>query len=390
MNRGAGETQIEAERELVRGLAHALAEHYLNAAAQLARVRELLPDEQRPLLASLDAFVEGHVRYRGAQHALHEASRRFADVLVEQQARLADLQMFLSAPAVERLTTDRQGTTIRPSRAPAPPADRAVHGAALPELRITCFGRFAVWRAGAPVELCQNRNGQTILRYLVAQPWHRATMDALMEALWPDDRLDTARHKLHCASSALRRALNGEYAGRKEGGYLLCDGGSYALNPDAPIWIDSDEFLARYHAGEHTPGAATITNFEAACQLYAGPFLPDDLYADWSLIRREQLVQQLLAMCATIADHYLQSASPERAVDWAMRILGENRCDEGAYRLLMRAHTLGGNRGEALRQYERCKAVLAEQIGVAPMAETTELFRAILDHEITSSAPPAP
>ena len=203
-------------------------------------------------------------------------------------------------------------------------------------------------------------------------------MDALMDALWPEDPPETARHKLHCASSALRRALNGADIAPKEAGYLLYEGGAYALNPAFPLLIDSDEFVARHEAGTRAGGAALLAEYEAACRLFTGPFLPDDLYADWSLIRREQLTRLYLTMCAALAARHLAASWYEDAADWALRILAENRCDEAAYRLLMQARARGGDRGEALRQYERCKATLDHELGVAPMPATVALFYTIL------------
>jgi len=76
------------------------------------------------------------------------------------------------------------------------------------------------------------QKGQAILRYLAAQPRHRATVDALVDALWPDDSAEIARHKLHVAASALRGALNGDFADRKGAGYLVFNNGGYELDPD--------------------------------------------------------------------------------------------------------------------------------------------------------------
>jgi hypothetical protein len=54
---------------------------------------------------------------------------------------------------------------------------------ALPALYITCFGRFEVKRLDQAITLCHRRNGQAILRYLVAQPGSRASVDKLMDVL---------------------------------------------------------------------------------------------------------------------------------------------------------------------------------------------------------------
>ncbi len=87
-------------------------------------------------------------------------------------------------------------------------------------------------------------------------------------------------------------------------------------------------------------------------------------------------------MCTATAEHHARAGQYHQAADWAMRILEENRCDEAAYQLLIRARALGGNRAEAIRQYERCKSVLAAELGVAPLPTTTALFYAVLRDEV--------
>jgi DNA-binding SARP family transcriptional activator len=370
--------------DIERGLACALQFHYADAAAHFALAREHSPNAQTPLLVLLDAFIESHTRYWHAQQLLHEASHRFAVVHAEQQARLADLQTIVSAVdsdassvSVDQLVIEpllQNPNTHQPS--PKPGTDST-----LSALQVFCFGRFTVRRSGEPIELCRNRNAQAIFRYLAAHPRHCETMDVLMDALWPDDTPDVARHKLHVATSALRCALNGGYTHQKGGGYLLCENGTYRLNPAIVIWIDVEEFLARYRAGQHADGRTQISHYEAACRLYAGPFLLDDLYADWSLIRREQLTQIYLTMCRALAADAFANRHYDQVTRWATTILEENRCDEAAYRQLMCSYAAEGCRSEALRLYQRCEQMLAEELGVPPLPETTALFYAILHGE---------
>jgi DNA-binding SARP family transcriptional activator len=125
-----------------------------------------------------------------------------------------------------------------------------------------------------------------------------------------------------------------------------------------------------------------MPHFEAACRLYRGPFLPEDLYADWSLIQRERMTQTHLAMCQALAAHHLEHARYHEATTWSLKILDENRCDESAFRQLMHACAVAGRRGEALRHYQRCAQVLQAELGVQPAPETTALFHAIVrgDH----------
>jgi DNA-binding SARP family transcriptional activator len=364
---------IDPREEIRRGLLYAEQAHYADAALHFGLAREALADSA--ILAVLDAYIESHTRFWQAQRRLHEASRQFVAAEDEQIARLAALRTFPGLAAIEPAPSV-QPVPAAQARPPLAPPD-----ATLPGLQIKCFGGFSVWRQGGRVELCQNRNGQTILRFITTQARHRASTDALMEALWPDDEPSVAQHKLHVAVSALRRALNSDFAAPKGGGYLLHENGVYGLNPAVPVWVDAEEFAALHRTGQQAGGAAAIPYFEAACRLYAGTFLPEDLYQDWSFLRREQLSQAYLSMGETLAAHAIETGAYEEAAHWAATILEENRCHEGAYQYLMRAYAAQGRRSDALRQYGVCERVLAAELGVEPMAETTAIFYAILNGE---------
>lgn len=249
----------------------------------------------------------------------------------------------------------------------------------------TCLRPFAVEIGNKPVELCSNRNGQAILRYLIAQPNHSATTDTLTDILWPEDEAEVSLRKLQVAISILRRSLNNSNEKAPKDGYILYKQRTYQLNPSIDLRIDVDDFLALHNAGNQADRELAISYYEQACYIYSRPFLIEDLYADWSFIRREQLRQIHIRMCTVIAEHYLATHLYSKAAHWATVIIGENRCDEVAYRLLMKAYALEGRRGEALRQFQHCQEVLLAELGMQPVPETIALYQAIINGEITPS-----
>lgn len=389
--------------------------HYPEAVTFFALARERLSPEQSRLAAVLDTFTQGYIRYWQAEQTLHQASKYFAEVNAEQQEQIAALEKVLLTLIQDKDTTGLDSADSTPdaltqysqemplqnsnghqsAQSPLLPVATKLlrdgslqvvdlpgeESATLPALYFTCFGRFEVKRLGQPIVLCSNRNGRAILRYLVAQPGHCATMDALLEVLWPEEEPEVAQHKLRVAASALRRSLNRGYTSEMGGGYILCKDQVYQLNPLVSFRSDIDEFLEFYQAGRKSSGNAMAAYYERACDLYTGPFLFEDLYSDWSSVRREQLSQTYIVMCSALAEHYLETNCYEDVMKWATAILKENLCDEVAHRLLMRAYAAQDRRSEALRQYERCKQMLSGELGVQPMSETVNLFQAILRNE---------
>jgi DNA-binding SARP family transcriptional activator len=118
--------------------------------------------------------------------------------------------------------------------------------------------------------------------------------------------------------------------------------------------------------------------------MYSGPFLNEDVYAEWSYFRREELLKTYIIMCDTLAENYLQSQNYEAAAKWATAILQVDRCDEEAHRQLIKSYMAQGRRSEAMRQYQRCQRVLSKELGVQPAPETQRLYQEII-HGMNSS-----
>jgi DNA-binding SARP family transcriptional activator len=391
---------------------------YIEGLALFALVRERLSPNQVYLATALDAFMQGHKTYLQAQEELLQASKHFARADAEQQAQIATLENLLSILPEETkkasshtnglqqnarsnrllhvlrsssndLNPDQLATQL-PQRAAddnwgnqsllPSPSDSIT----LPALYIICFRHFEVKRQGKPIVLCSNRHAQTILRYLVVQSEHRATSDTLMTLLWPEDEPEVAQPRLHTAICALRRSLNHGYTDEVGGGYIVCKNRVYYLNPAVAIRTDVEEFLQCYEAERQT-NEERVAFYEKACSLYTGPFLSEDLYADWSFLQREHLNRIYLAICRVLTDHYLRTKHYEDAEKWAIAMLKVNRCDEGAHRQLIKVYAAQGRRNEALQQYQRCEYLLREELGVTPLPETTHLFQKLLISEPSST-----
>ena len=126
-----------------------------------------------------------------------------------------------------------------------------------------------------------------------------------MALLWPEDDPEVARSKLFIAISSLRRSLNHGYNAEPGHGYIICKNRIYYLNPAVMIETDVDQFLQFYRRGRQTK-EDKVALYEMACRLYIGPFLTEDIYADWSFLQREQLSMIYIDMCRTLSYHYMR------------------------------------------------------------------------------------
>jgi DNA-binding SARP family transcriptional activator len=409
----ASETS-SSDRLLESGLLCVRQGRYIEGLAFFALARERLSPERVSLAEALDTLAQSHTSYLRTQEELHQACKRFAKADAEQQEQIAALEILISSLTKEtnrvsshadraqlsskdqrllhilRLSLeDRQNDQAAGQLPPGRADDQSDEQSSLlssndtcpsPEFYITCFGRFEVSRLGKPIELCSSRNGRCIFRYLVSKPGHSATSDTLQALLWPEDEAIVAQRKLHIAISALRRSLGDGSSHQSGHGYILYKNHVYYLDPARKLQTDVDEFLSYYQAGQQKSDTC-IAFYEKACRLYTGPFLTEDIYADWSALQRGQLSHIYLNMCRVLSDHYSEIKRYEEAIQWVSVILTENRCDEAAHQQLIRIYAAQGRRHEALQQYQRCVLQLRDELGVEPLHETNLLLQHLLANE---------
>ena len=87
---------------------------------------------------------------------------------------------------------------------------------------------------------------------------------------------------------------------------------------------------------------------------------------------------------SVLADVCLRSGAAREAAKWAEELIALSPFREAGYRRLMEAHVVAGNRAEALRVYEQCRQLLAEELGAYPSPETDSIYRALLEAPQTS------
>ena len=244
------------------------------------------------------------------------------------------------------------------------------------ELYARCFGSFAVFRHGRPVDLGNSRPVVELCRYLVASAGQLVPCEQLIEMLWPDAPPPQALHRLHVAASTLRRILD-------EPAVIQFHEESYRI-PAETITTDCHRFdahftEARSRQTQHNLGGAA-QSFRAALALYTDDFLVDRLYADWTFKRRAHFSERRLAAMTFLCEYAVLSHDLASVLDYAQQILAVDNLRERAHRDLMRAHCYLGQRAIALRQYHACMAILREELDVEPSPLTTRVYEAIRDN----------
>jgi DNA-binding SARP family transcriptional activator len=199
-----------------------------------------------------------------------------------------------------------------------------------------------------------------------------------MDLFWRDAGPEAARNNLNAANYGLRQALR---AGRPDFAHILYQDDHYLLNPAMAVWVDVEEFVARYETGRDLERkdklAEALREYEVAEGLYQGDFLEEDLYQDWPIPRREGLKDSYLTILDRLSRHYLEEQRYGACIHLCRRILAEDDCREDAHRRLMRCYSQQGQRNLALRQYNLCVETLARVLDVSPMPGTVALHHQI-------------
>ncbi|MGE5333691.1 MAG: AAA family ATPase, partial [Nitrososphaerota archaeon] len=207
------------------------------------------------------------------------------------------------------------------------------------------------------------------------------TRDALAGLLWPDYDQAHARATLRRTLSPLHRLL-GE-------GYLSIERELLALQADAALWTDVDEFerlLAQCQTHGHDGDsvcAECLPLLAQATDLYTDSFLAgfalrdSPAFDDWQWAQGERLRRDLAGTLERLARGYSATGAFDAALLAARRWLALDRLHEPAHRLLMSIYAWAGQRSAALQQYRSCVQVLDEELGVAPLEATTELYESL-------------
>jgi len=223
---------------------------------------------------------------------------------------------------------------------------------------------------GAPQILSQDHalptplpaKGQALLFYLAvtSQP---ATRSRLAGLLWSDQTEEEARRSLRVALNALQSALPGLlHATRLE----------ISLNQNV---CQCD--LARFWECLKSSNLSTRLQ---ALDLYRGDLLIGfsvrgaSVFDEWLAVERENLRQAVSNSMKVLARQALDSGTPQQGIPFTQKLVWLQAWDEQAHHLLMQLYAAAGQRSAALRQFERCRETLAQELGLEPSPLLRQLY----------------
>lgn len=217
-----------------------------------------------------------------------------------------------------------------------------------------------------------------LVRILALHAGEPVASEVLLAALWPRSDQQHGRASLRTAASRLRHVLGSSCLERTMAGLRLCN-----------TWTDVFAFRTLAAEVRHLMDVGELGEVPGLARqadaLYRGDLRAHDDSSDWAQHERRNLALAYQSLLCDAADATAACGPAREALDFARRAQAVDLFSERACRALMRAYAELGELPRALREYERCRALLLEELGVDPSAETQALHVRLLRAE----SPPA-
>lgn len=272
------------------------------------------------------------------------------------------------------------------------------------QLSICLLGAFQVTLDERPCSGFESDKVRALLAYLAVETERPQRREVLADLLWPNSSERAARTNLRHVLANLRHVIKDRQTSPP---FLHITRQTIQFNPASNYKVDVARFSALVLANSQlatasqlaTYGpASSINSLEEAVALYQGPFLAGFSLADsapfeeWQLLTREHLARQMLAALKGLIGHYEARGVYQQALAHAWRQVELEPWLEESHQQVMRLLALTGQPSLALIQYETCRRLLAEVVGVEPTPETRALYEQILasDLAVESVAPLPP
>ena len=244
------------------------------------------------------------------------------------------------------------------------------------QLRVQTLGSFQVQRGSEGISSngWRRESARQLFQLLITYRHAPLDRDQICEYLWPEADPATAQRNFKIALNALYQVLEPERGPGSESAFVLREGSTYSLRPNADLWLDADQFMNAARGA----GNSDVYLLQQAIDSYRGEYLPETLYETWAAEERERLASLFLESADRLAELLLQQNKYAEVIDLCQRVLQQDNCWERAYRHLMAAYDRLGDRGQVGRTYQRCMQVLREELDLSPAPETQELYEKLV------------
>jgi DNA-binding SARP family transcriptional activator len=210
------------------------------------------------------------------------------------------------------------------------------------------------------------RQGRLTLAYLIIEHHRPVPRVELADLLWAGEPTTSWEKGLVRVISKLRSALATAGLGEE---VLTHAFGCYQLHLPADVWIDVEAAEEAAAQAERALEAVDATGARRCASVAATiarrQFLPGE-EGLWVESKRAELHVVLRRALECTGAAALCQGDHSEAIAAATEVVALEPYREQSYLRLILAQAAAGNRAEALHTYERCRRLLADELGVGP------------------------
>ncbi|MGR3344572.1 MAG: BTAD domain-containing putative transcriptional regulator [Paracoccaceae bacterium] len=246
------------------------------------------------------------------------------------------------------------------------------------QLTLNLLGRFEARQSNSRAPLDFSRKKATALLAFLASPVGRGrSRDELCGLLWGNFADEQARDSLRQTLFVIRKTIPdivGPFAKRDT------------------LVLDADLISTDVGKFETAAAGSSPTELEQAYELYSGEFLQgfalrEDDFERWLSAERRRLENLALSVMERLLMHYRSASRHDAAIQVASRALDIDPLQEDLHRTLIQCYVAVGRIGQAREQYEKCRELLAEDLGIRPSNATERIYSTLLGRKNATRAP---
>ncbi len=251
-------------------------------------------------------------------------------------------------------------------------------------LILRLLGTPEVSHAEQPITF-QTRKVLALLAYLaVEQGVH--SRDKITALLWPESDEERGKASLRRALAYLRENLHEpSHEGSRHvslpSTHMLIEHHTLSFNLASDFEIDTQTLQTAFTLARRRSSGdlrTHLAHLQMAASCYRGNFLnglslpdaPD--FEDWLLLQRESWRRQANTVFDRLSQWQTEAGELENALETTTRWVEYDLLNEMAHTRLMQLHSALGDRVDALRAFERCRAILERELSAEPSSEITQ------------------
>jgi LuxR family maltose regulon positive regulatory protein len=324
------------------------------------------------------------VDYQEARKRLEDVSAYFGEreATVDGAIRSASEAMEQGGESIPGMSGARRGVLAEAPDAKEVGQNRAALLALPPRLEVRLLGTFEAGITWGTALSWRSAKAKAVLKHLVVRRRKPTPRETLLEALWPGCEPSLANNSLRAAVRSLRQTLSSGRITGDDFQWIVFQDASYLINPQAVLWVDVDEFRYRWALARllQSQGKCeeAVGQLKSAEALYRGDYLEEDVYEDWTTLRRESLKDSYLDILGRLAEDAVERADHGNCIAYCQKILLKDSCREDAYRHLICSYSRLGERHRAIQWYLMCEKTIQSELNVGPSQQTAELYESLL------------